>query len=84
MDGQLHEGVASPSVRAWVATHCDSFVCVWEKFLRNGQSMFYLDNEAAREVLLDSATPIESGGWLEPSLFMKCKDSWEFGCKSTC
>ena len=26
--------------------------------------MFYLDNEAAREVLLDSATPIESGGWL--------------------
>ena len=24
-------------------------LCVWEKFLRNCQSLFYLDNEAARE-----------------------------------
>ena len=35
---------------------------VWENFPRNGQSMFYIDNEAAREVLIDSATPSESGG----------------------
>ena len=39
-------------------------LCVWEKFLRNCQSVFYLDNEAARGALISGATPSESGGWL--------------------
>ena len=39
-------------------------LCVWEKFLRNCQSVFYLDNEAARGALISGATPSESGSWL--------------------
>ena len=32
-------------------------LCVWEKFLRNCQSVFYLANEAARGALISGATP---------------------------
>ena len=39
-------------------------LCVWEKFLRNCQIVFYLDNEAARGALISGATPSESGSWL--------------------
>ena len=60
-------------------------LCVWEKLPRNGQSMFCLDDEAAREVLIDSATPSESDGWLVRTFTVhEMQGRLRVGCKSAC
>jgi ribonuclease HI len=39
-------------------------LCVWEKTLKHCQSVFYLDNEAARGALISGSTQSVSGSWL--------------------